>query len=228
MILDAVRTAKTMDIGVLAQLVNSAYRPKSGAHGWTHEADLMAGARTSANQIAELLSKPDSVVRLGLIRSEIAACVHIERIGGSQLHWHARSDAIAPGLWNWERIACSRRTLCTHNVSYRPFSHDGCVLKERIDFLLSKTRISADGLGKTLSATGRGRHSHRSRTQDRNARKVGGQSTDHDRAELSMLTMVIRMIANSALMRKIGNPLAYLQRLREQASVACRPATAAS
>lgn len=43
---------------------------------------MIAGARTSANQIAEILSKPDSVVLLGLIRSEIAACVHIERIGG--------------------------------------------------------------------------------------------------------------------------------------------------
>lgn len=82
MILDAVRAANTLDIGVIVQLVNSAYRPKSGAHGWTHEADLIAGARTSANQIAELLSKLDSVILLGLIRSESAACVHIERIGG--------------------------------------------------------------------------------------------------------------------------------------------------
>jgi len=82
MILDAVRAANISDIGDIARLVNSAYRPKFGAHGWTHEADLIVGARTDANQVAGLLSKPDSIVLLGLIRSEIAACVHIERIGG--------------------------------------------------------------------------------------------------------------------------------------------------
>lgn len=54
------------------------------------------------------------------------------------------------------------------------------------------------------------------------------QAKHHNRAELSVLTMATRVIANSALMRRIGNPLAYLQRLREQANAACRSATAAS
>ncbi|MCX7167172.1 MAG: hypothetical protein NTV11_14855, partial [Rhodocyclales bacterium] len=54
------------------------------------------------------------------------------------------------------------------------------------------------------------------------------QAKHHNRAELSVLTVATRVITNSALMRKIGNPLAYLQRLREQANAACRPATAAS
>ena len=35
-------------------------------------------------------------------------------------------------------------------------------------------------------------------------------------------------IVGSVLMRKIGNPLAYLQRLREQAQAACLPPTIAS
>lgn len=82
MILDAVRAAKISEIGDIARLVNSAYRPKPGSHGWTHEADLIVGARTDANEVAGLLSKPDSIVLLGLIGSEIVACVHIERMGG--------------------------------------------------------------------------------------------------------------------------------------------------
>lgn len=93
MILDTVRTAKTLDVGDIAQIVNSAYRPRSGAYGWTHEADLIAGARISAGQIAGILSKPDSVVLLGLIRSETAACVHIERVGGDS---HIGMLAVTP------------------------------------------------------------------------------------------------------------------------------------
>lgn len=54
------------------------------------------------------------------------------------------------------------------------------------------------------------------------------QAKHHDRAELSVLTMATRVIASPVLMRKIGNPLAYLQRLREQARAACLPATVAS
>ncbi len=54
------------------------------------------------------------------------------------------------------------------------------------------------------------------------------QAKHHNRAELSALTMATRVIANSALMRRIGNPLAYLQRLREQANAACCSATVIS
>lgn len=83
MILDAVSTAKIADVGAIAQLVNAAYRPQPGVRGWTHEADLVDGARISVNQIAEMLSKPDSVVLLGFNNTRIVACVHVERTGGS-------------------------------------------------------------------------------------------------------------------------------------------------
>jgi Transposase DDE domain len=49
------------------------------------------------------------------------------------------------------------------------------------------------------------------------------QARHHHRAELSVLTIATRVIANPSLMRKIGNPLAYLQRLREQAITAANP-----
>ena len=54
------------------------------------------------------------------------------------------------------------------------------------------------------------------------------QAKHHSRAELSVLTIATRVIASPVLMRKIGNPLAYLQHLREQASAACLPSTVAS
>ena len=49
------------------------------------------------------------------------------------------------------------------------------------------------------------------------------QAKHHQRAELSVLTIATRVIANPALMRRIGNPMAYLHRLREQAMAACNP-----
>lgn len=48
------------------------------------------------------------------------------------------------------------------------------------------------------------------------------QAKHHNRAELPVLTMATRVIASPVLMQKIGNPLAYLQRLLEQAR-ACSP-----
>lgn len=43
------------------------------------------------------------------------------------------------------------------------------------------------------------------------------------RAELSVLTIATRVIANPALMRRIGDPLAHIHRLRSQASAATNP-----
>ena len=81
--IDTFRAASRLDADAIAQLVNKAYRPESGASGWTHEADLVAGNRTSASQVAETISKPDSVILLGLNSSEIVACVHIEKDGNN-------------------------------------------------------------------------------------------------------------------------------------------------
>lgn len=47
------------------------------------------------------------------------------------------------------------------------------------------------------------------------------QAKHHQRAELSVLTIATRIIASPALMQQISNPLAYLQRLRQQANDAC-------
>lgn len=49
------------------------------------------------------------------------------------------------------------------------------------------------------------------------------QAKHHNRAELSVLTIATRVIASPTLMRKIGNPLAYLHRLREQEFAAGDP-----
>jgi len=54
------------------------------------------------------------------------------------------------------------------------------------------------------------------------------QARHHQRAEISVLTIATRVIACPALLHKIGNPLAYLNRLRAQASTAVNPVPAPS
>jgi hypothetical protein len=46
------------------------------------------------------------------------------------------------------------------------------------------------------------------------------QARHHQRAEISVLTIATRVIARPALMRKIGDPMAYTHRLRMQANAA--------
>lgn len=72
------RAATVADADAIAGLVNKAYRPASAERGWTHEADLVAGERTSAMQVAGLL-RPDSTVLLLLVEDTVSACVHVER-----------------------------------------------------------------------------------------------------------------------------------------------------
>lgn len=77
--IDTFRIARKSDAEAIAQLVNGAYRPAPDACGWTHEAHLVAGKRTHAGYITQLLTRPDSVILVGLKKSELVACAHIEK-----------------------------------------------------------------------------------------------------------------------------------------------------
>ena len=65
------------DAKEIATLVNGAYRPSSRNGGWTHEADLVAGERTSSEQVLSLFHKR-SVILLLCSGLEIVACVHVQ------------------------------------------------------------------------------------------------------------------------------------------------------
>jgi len=93
------RIATPADANEIAALVNRAYRPAVSERSWTHEADLIAGARTSVEQVRALFGS-QSFVLLLCRAQEILACVHLEIIGASA---HigmlaTRPDAQAKGL----------------------------------------------------------------------------------------------------------------------------------
>jgi ribosomal protein S18 acetylase RimI-like enzyme len=79
MCIDVFRAAGAPDAEAIARLVNAAYRPVPGDAGWTHEADLVSGHRTTAAQVLDAVDRPDSVVFVALRDAEIVACVHVEK-----------------------------------------------------------------------------------------------------------------------------------------------------
>lgn len=75
----AFRAAGPDDVAAVVALVESAYRGEASRAGWTTEADLLAGRRTDAAGVAEVIGRPGSLVLLAEADGELLACCHIER-----------------------------------------------------------------------------------------------------------------------------------------------------
>ena len=78
-----IRPATENDVAVLNRLVNSAYRGESSKKGWTTEADLLDGIRTSEASLTEMLNRPDAVILLAEESDEVNGCVYLEKQGGA-------------------------------------------------------------------------------------------------------------------------------------------------
>jgi len=66
-----------MDAGKIATLVNKAYRPSVPERGWTHEANLVSGQRTTEEQVLSLDCSRASILVL-CQDSNIVACVRVK------------------------------------------------------------------------------------------------------------------------------------------------------
>lgn len=71
------RFACEADAKEIASLVNRAYRPSSDDTGWTHEANLVAGERTSTEQVLSLFNEQSTILLL-CFGPKIVACVHVQ------------------------------------------------------------------------------------------------------------------------------------------------------
>jgi ribosomal protein S18 acetylase RimI-like enzyme len=90
--------ATVSDAAALAELVNAAYRGAGGRHGWTHEAKLLSGNRTSPQDIAAMLGDRSKTI---LIRRSdktpaLLGCVAVEMNGAD--HCTISMLAVAPDL----------------------------------------------------------------------------------------------------------------------------------
>jgi predicted N-acetyltransferase YhbS len=73
------RIAKGADVAAINQLVNSAYRGESSKKGWTTEADLLDGIRTSESSLSEMVNRNNAVILLAEEEGVLLGCVFLEK-----------------------------------------------------------------------------------------------------------------------------------------------------
>jgi ribosomal protein S18 acetylase RimI-like enzyme len=73
------RDAAPADIPLLHTLIEGAYRGEASRAGWTTEADLLAGQRTDAEELAEILADPDQALLTARDGDDLLACIRIQR-----------------------------------------------------------------------------------------------------------------------------------------------------
>lgn len=95
------RLAQVSDIPVICALVNAAYRGESSRAGWTTEADLLTGVRTSERTIQALIERDDACILLGEEPGGVVvACICLERHPESADTVHLGMFAVSPLLQN--------------------------------------------------------------------------------------------------------------------------------
>lgn len=85
-----IRPATTDDATALATLVNRAYRGESSRTGWTTEADLLDGVRTTPEQIAALAQQANTCLLTGWRGTQLLGSVCAE--------WHPDAQAVHLGM----------------------------------------------------------------------------------------------------------------------------------
>lgn len=73
------RIATHQDLPAINQLVNRAYRGESSLRGWTSEAHLLGGIRTSALQLQQVLEDANSTLLLHFADLQLLGCVCLEK-----------------------------------------------------------------------------------------------------------------------------------------------------
>lgn len=70
--------AELVDAEAVAQLINSAYRGESSHKGWTTEANILDGLRTTTTEIGKIIKRKDAFMLIGVYRDEIVATICCE------------------------------------------------------------------------------------------------------------------------------------------------------
>lgn len=70
--------AELIDVEPIAKLINTAYRGETSRKGWTTEADLLDGLRTTSAEVAGLIKRVDAFILIGVQNDEIVATIACE------------------------------------------------------------------------------------------------------------------------------------------------------
>jgi ribosomal protein S18 acetylase RimI-like enzyme len=79
MITQHFRKAVLTDVEAIVKLVNMAYRGESSRVGWTTEADILDGLRTSVNEVERLIASEDALILLCLNDKELLGSICLEK-----------------------------------------------------------------------------------------------------------------------------------------------------
>lgn len=71
--------AEISDAAAIAALINSAYRGETSRAGWTTEADLLDGLRTTTQEIAAIIQKENAFILMGVLKDQIIATICCEQ-----------------------------------------------------------------------------------------------------------------------------------------------------
>jgi len=95
-----IRPAQAQDADVISALVNRAYRGDSSRAGWTTEADLLEGKRTTTEEVLALLNRQDVVMLTGWVDKTLMVTLCAE--------WHAEAQVTHLGMIAVEPTAQNR------------------------------------------------------------------------------------------------------------------------
>lgn len=74
------------EAAAIRALVERGYRGDSARSGWTHEADLLQGSRTSVEEIEEILEDLHKLVVVAVACEAICGCVTATDLGGGRAY----------------------------------------------------------------------------------------------------------------------------------------------
>lgn len=91
-----IRSARPDDLPALRALVEGTYRGDSARRGWTHEADLLTGERTSDEELAAVIASPDHAMLVAQQDGAVVGTVTVTPAGPGRAYLGMLS--VAPEL----------------------------------------------------------------------------------------------------------------------------------
>jgi ribosomal protein S18 acetylase RimI-like enzyme len=89
------RAAVSSDAADITTLVNRAYRGEASRQGWTTEADLLDGRRTTETDVVQMINTPDAAMLLCERDHQLIGSIHLERVDD---HVHLGMFVVDPVL----------------------------------------------------------------------------------------------------------------------------------
>ncbi len=93
--------AELVDAEAIATLINTAYRGETSHKGWTTEADILDGLRTTTTEIGKTIKRKATFILIGVLKDEIIAtmCCEWQELAGQDTV-HFGMIAVKPSLQN--------------------------------------------------------------------------------------------------------------------------------